>query len=91
MINFDPDGYWLRFNDQKVTDTYIPVTSRINLTVLDDKLSERFHIRLKAQLGSGDITIDIQSYETYGYQIFMVHGKDLVYGVAFLTCTEVEK
>jgi len=91
MTNSDPDGYnTLRFNDEKATDTYIPITSRFNLTVLPEEIGDRFYMRLKAKLGSGDIKIDIHPIQTYNYQMFMVHERDFVYGVAFLTCTQTQ-
>ena len=90
-IRKDKYGYTLRFNDQKDTDTYIPITSSFSLTVLPEEIGDRFYMRLKAKLGSGDIKIDIHPLQTYNYQMFMVHERDFVYGVAFLTCAQVEK
>jgi len=85
------DSDWLRFNEQGSTDNYIPLSSRLTLTVLDGKIGERFYMRLKAKSHSGEITIDIHPLRTYEYQMFIVHETDLIYGVAFLTCTQIKK
>lgn len=90
-IREDKYAYSLRFNDQKPQDTYIPISSSFSLTAFPDEIGDRFYMRLKAKLSTGDITIDIHPVQSYNYQMFMVYETDFIYGVAFLICTQVEK
>ena len=85
-------GDVLKFNDGGKHANYIPLSSGFDLTVLDNKLGgDRFYMRAKADISKGKITMDIHPLGDYGYQMFLVHETDLIYGVAFLTCTQNKK